>query len=262
MPAGHVDVDGGRLWFERDGEGFPVVLIHGALLDSRMWDPQFEAFARQHDVIRYDLRGYGRSDRPDRGYSDLGDLEMLLAGLDVGRCALVGCSVGARLAVDFALAFPAVADAIVPVSPLLSGWTWRDRGIDMLRGEVDEALSAGKPELAMEIELAVWAPVESDETTDGRIRKIAMDNLAIFDLDDALFDAPARAVDRLEDVDAATLVVVGDRDLAEIHLIADTLVERVPGALKRVIAGGDQLVNLRRPERFDRVVLDFLSFRM
>ena len=61
---GYVEIEGGRLYYERAGEGFPVVLIHPSLWDSRIWDPQFEEFAQHHDVVRYDVRGYGRSDLP------------------------------------------------------------------------------------------------------------------------------------------------------------------------------------------------------
>ena len=74
MVEGYVPVEGGRLWYERAGEGFPVVLIHPGLWDSRIWDGQFDDFALQHDVIRYDTRGYGRSDLPYGPYSDLRDL--------------------------------------------------------------------------------------------------------------------------------------------------------------------------------------------
>jgi hypothetical protein len=57
-------------------------------------------------------------------------------------------------------------------------------------------------------------------------------------------------------------VVVGDEDLSETHAIADLLIGSIPGAQKRVIADADQLVNVRRAERFNQVVLDFLAFRM
>jgi pimeloyl-ACP methyl ester carboxylesterase len=115
MTEGYVDVTGGRLWFERAGEGFPVVLLHPGLWDSRIWDPQFEAFAESHDVLRYDRRGYGRSDRVTEPSSDLRDLRALVAAQWVERCALVGCAAGAQLALDFALEHPSVVDAVVLV---------------------------------------------------------------------------------------------------------------------------------------------------
>jgi pimeloyl-ACP methyl ester carboxylesterase len=260
--TGHASVEGGRLYYERAGEGFPVVLIHGGLWDLRMWDDQFEAFAEHHDVIRYDVRGYGRSDVPSAPYSDLRDLRYLLGELGVTRCAIVGCSMGGQLALDFALEFPDLVDGVVPVSPGLSGYAWTDGGLDALLEAVDAAVAEGDLRGAMAYELAVWTPAGDDPAVDARIREIAMDNLHIFRVPDLYAEGPpSPALPHLAELQAATLVVVGEQDLGEIHAIADTIVEAVPGAHKDVIAGGDHLVNMRKPERFNRIVLDFLSWR-
>ena len=262
LRSGSVSVGAGELYYERAGEGFPVVLLHGALWDRRIWEPQMEAFAAQHDVIRYDQRGHGRSPAPTSRYSEVRDLTMLLDALGVSRCALAGCSTGAQIAIDFALEHPGVADALVPVAPLVSGHEWSDRGIEVLAAETRSAVDAGDPQQAMEMELAVWAPLETDPDADALIRDVALENAGVYGIDAALVDPPARAVDRLGELSAATLVVVGDHDVEEVHQISDLLTERIPGAQKRVIAGADQPVNVRRPDKFNKVVLDFLSFRM
>jgi len=263
VAQGWVRVEGGTLWYERAGEGFPVVLVHPSLWDSRIWDDQFAAFAEQHDVVRYDLRGYGRSDVPERPYSDLRDLRYLLGEIRVDRCALVGTGSGGQLAIDFALAYPDVVEGIVPVGPGLSGYRWRDPGLDVLVEEVDRAVRSGDLARAMDMELAVWAPLSTASSPgNGRVRAIAMDNAEVLRMDDSLLETPPPAVTRLGDIQAATLIVVGDHDLAEIHAIADLLAESIPGASKRVIANADQLVNVARPDRFNRVLLDFLAFRM
>lgn len=252
-------IEGGRLWYERAGEGFPVVLVHPGLWDSRIWDDQFEEFAHHHDVIRFDARGYGRSDMPEAPYSDLRDLRYLLGELDVRRCAIVGCATGAQLALDFALAYPDVTDAVVAVSPGLSGYRWTDAGLQTLVDEVDRAVREGDMERAIDVELAVWAPIST--RADPRVRRIALDNAQVLRMDDSLQEVPPSAVTHLGDVQAATLVVVGHGDLAEIHAIADLLVAQIPGASKRVLAEADQLVNVSKAEKFNRIVLDFLSFR-
>jgi pimeloyl-ACP methyl ester carboxylesterase len=259
MTEGLVRIEGGRLWFERSGEGFPVVLLHPGLWDARIWDGVFEEVARHHDAVRYDARGYGRSDLPQAPYSDLRDLRYLLGELGIDRCALVGCATGAQLAIDFALAHPDVAEAVVAVSPGLSGYRWTDAGIDTLVEEVDRALREGDVERAIDIELAVWAPTAT--RLEPRVRQLALESAHVLRMDDALLEPPASAVARLADVRAATLVIVGQLDLAEIHRIADVLVAQVPGASKRVVADADQLVHVCRPETFNRLVLDFLAFR-
>jgi pimeloyl-ACP methyl ester carboxylesterase len=262
LRSGSVPVAGGELYYERAGEGFPVVLVHGALWDRRIWEPQVEALAGQHDVIRYDQRGHGRSAPPAGRYSEVGDLVALLERLGVARCAVVGCSTGAQIAIDFAIAYPDLADAIVPVAPLVSGHAWSDRGIEVLAAEIRSAVDAGDPAQAMEMELAVWAPLATDADADALIRDVAFDNVGVYAIDGSLADPSPPAVDRLGGIQAATLVVVGDHDVEEVHRMSDLIAERVPGAQKRVIAGADQPVNVRRPDKFNKLVLDFLSFRM
>jgi pimeloyl-ACP methyl ester carboxylesterase len=259
--SGYLTVAGGRLYCERAGEGFPVVLIHPGLWDLRIWDAQFEAFAEHHDVIRYDLRGSGRSDRPSAPYSNVADLRALLQELGVGRCALVGCSLGGQLAIDFALEHADLADAIVTVSPGLSGHPWEDPELDSRLIEAQAAVAMGDLERAMEAELAMWAPIDPGSETSQRIRQVAMDNTQVFQIPEGLPTPPPSAVGRLAEVRAATLVIVGDKDVREIHAIADRLVAEVPGALKREIHDADHLVMVRQPDVFNRVVLDFLSFR-
>jgi hypothetical protein len=58
---GIAEVNGTKLSYEMKGKGSIVVLIHGGLADSRLWDDQFEAFAKRHRVLRYDPRGFGKS---------------------------------------------------------------------------------------------------------------------------------------------------------------------------------------------------------
>jgi 3-oxoadipate enol-lactonase len=235
VSPGYVAVDGGSLYYERAGEGYPVVLIHGQLWDRRIWEPQFLPFAARQDVIRYDARGHGLSDTPALPYSDLDDLERLLQELAIERCALVGLAAGAALALDFALARPDTVEAVVAASPFLSGYVWEDRGIDALNEEVRAVVRGGDLRAAMTIELGVWAPLARSSTP---------------------------AVDRLDELEAALMVIVGDEDVEEVPKIADLIGSRVPGTQKRVIAGADQVVNVRKPQKFNQLVLDFLGFRM
>ncbi len=260
--GGVVEVEGGRFAFDRAGEGFPVVMVHPGLWDRRIWEGQFEAFSKHHDVVRYDLRGYGGSDMPAAPYSDVRDLRGVLAELAIERCAIVGCSMGGQIAINFALEHPDLAEALVLVSPGVSGYEWRDVRLDATSADVQAAASVGDLEGAMEAELAMWAPLEPGSETSRWIRQVAMENARIFEIPDSLPEALPPVVRRLGELQAATLVIVGDRDVDEIHAIADLLLERVPGALRREIHDADHLVMVRQPEVFNRVVLDFLSFRM
>ena len=96
------------LHYEVAGEGPAVTLIHPGLWDSRTWDPQVPVLVdAAFRVIRYDVRGYGRSSRlTGEPYSHVRDLEALLDVLEVPLTILVGCSMGGAIAIDFTLEHP------------------------------------------------------------------------------------------------------------------------------------------------------------
>src|SRR5262245_56649538 len=73
------------LYFASKGSGEPIVLIHGGQMDRRMWDTQFTVLAKYYRVIRYDIRGFGKSDVPTKPYSDVEDLHSLLNHLRVKK---------------------------------------------------------------------------------------------------------------------------------------------------------------------------------
>ena len=258
MSDGFADLGDGRLWYERAGAGFPIVFVHSGLMDARVWEPQFEAFAEQHEVVRYDRRGFGRSDAPAGPFSDVRDLRALLDTLDIARCALVGCAEGAGLAFDLALETPEAIEAVVASSPRVSGYPWHDPGAEALTDQVARSVAAGDPQGAIELQLAVWAPVTSK--ADPGVRTVALANAAAQRIDPSWREEPSSAVDRLEELRAAALLIVGEEDIAEVGEIADLVAAQVPGASKRVVAETDQLVNVGKPERFNRLALDFLAF--
>ena len=59
------NVTGGRLYYKVDGRGEPIVFIHGNIGDHRHWDKQFSVLANNYKVIRYDVRGFGKSSVPE-----------------------------------------------------------------------------------------------------------------------------------------------------------------------------------------------------
>src|SRR2546430_16872081 len=121
VETGYAVVDGGRLYYETSGKGPTLVLIHAGFLDSRMWDAQFQLFSENYRVIRYDVRGFGRSDVARTKFSDYKDLRQLLDHLRVKTASLVGVSNGGRIASDFAVEYPSMVDRLVPVSPGIAG---------------------------------------------------------------------------------------------------------------------------------------------
>ncbi len=92
--ASTVSVNGATLYYELVDEAEPLVLVHAGIADSSMWDAQIEAFAQHYRVIRYDMRGFGKTAMVEEPYSHHEDLRGLLDSLKAGRAHLVGCSMG------------------------------------------------------------------------------------------------------------------------------------------------------------------------
>src|SRR5260370_35885011 len=104
--SGYAPSDGAKIYFESAGAGPTVVFIHAGVWARRMWDPQFDFFARKFRVVRYDLRGFGKSEMPDLPYSNRGDLGNVLLPLKIDKAVLIGCSMGGSAAIDFTLENP------------------------------------------------------------------------------------------------------------------------------------------------------------
>ena len=119
--SGFAPADGARIHFESACAGPAVVFIHAGVSDRRMWDPQFDYFADKFHVVRYDLRGFGKSEKPDLSYSNRADLGKVLQFLGIEKAALVGCSMGGSTAIDFTLEHPERVVALVTVGSGVSG---------------------------------------------------------------------------------------------------------------------------------------------
>src|SRR3989449_9466727 len=116
MPTARVN--GVSLYYEVAGRGAPLVLVHGFACGIRSWDPQVRALSRYRRVIAYDVRGHGLSDAPPEAaaYSQatsVADLHALLAYLKIGRAVVGGLSMGGNIALNFALAHPAMVSALI-----------------------------------------------------------------------------------------------------------------------------------------------------
>jgi 3-oxoadipate enol-lactonase len=258
--------DGAHLEYEIGGEGPTVTLIHPGLWDMRTWDREFPRFVDAgYRVLRYDVRGYGRSSRPEPGesYSHVRDLLEVLDANEVTQTALVGCSMGGGIELDFALEHPERVWAIVPVASGLGGfesteeeddwWAQRDAPIEAL-------IEAGDLEEAQELRLQIWAPLGTTDEPGARIRQIAFDNIHEIQMDESgeeQLDPPA--AHRLAEIDVPTLILEAEHDPPEMRRVADFLAKEIMGSRKVVVEGADHVVNMRQPERFEELVLPFLA---
>jgi len=261
---GLAEVNRTRLYYEVIGDGRSLVLIHGDLVDSRMWDLQWNAFGPHYCVIRYDRRGYGKSDAAVGPYSDHQDLYELLKFLGVEQAYLLGLSGGGAVAINFALEYPERVDALILCSSGLSGYIFSEE-VQRYSTGFRSAIKRGDVARAVELSLRVWTdgPQRTADQVNPAIRERVRE-MGIQAFGRSWHDAnPQRpepaAIHRLAEIDVRTLIVVGNQDMPDISAIADLLQGGIAGARRVVVPGVAHMVNMEQPKEFNRLVLDFLG---
>jgi pimeloyl-ACP methyl ester carboxylesterase len=259
---GFAPANGTRMFYEVRGQGEPLVLIHGGQLDSRMWDDQFDAYARYFRVLRYDVRGFGGSPLGEGTYSHADDLAALMDYLGMPRAHLLGLSLGGMVATDFAVTYPARVLSLVLSGPGLTGLD-AESPEELARyfAEVVAARDA-PPDSVVRLWLSdpLMAPAAADPRLRPRLERLARENAHAWLDNWALRRPPAPpTLARLAEIRVPTLLVVGDRDLPSIFAAVDTLAKAVPGAKKVVIPGAGHMVSMEKPAEFDAAVLGFLG---
>jgi 3-oxoadipate enol-lactonase len=238
------------------GSGTLLLFLHGIGGNRRNWDAQLAFFSRTYKAAAWDARGYGDSDDYEGPlefsvFSE--DIVRVLDFLKVEKAHLVGLSMGGRIARNFALHHPERVERLV-----LANTT---PGFGSLTPQQAREFVAQRRDAD---------PVERAKSLIGpRARPGVFEDLV----------ASLRAVHResylktveasvaqdlaapIENIRAPTLVVTGDEDRLYPPAIAQDMVRRIPGASLAVIQGAGHLSNLEQPERFNQVVLEFLSTR-
>ena len=263
VTSGVAEVNGTKLYYEMAGQGHPVVLIHGGVLSSSEWDEQFTPLAEHYRVIRYDVRGCGKSETRKLPYSNSKDLYQLLRFLKVEKTAVIGGSMGGGIAVDFTLEHPDMVEALVLVGGVVSGWQYSQEF--MQRGSKIFMVAAEEgPEKGADLWLADpnLIPAPENPAARQKFRKLFIENyhgfLTPYYLARTL---KPPAIQRLPEIHVPTLIILGQQDIPEVFAIADVLTANIAEAKKTIIPNAGHLSQMEKPLEFNRIVLDFLSGR-
>jgi len=255
-------INGARINYVREGEGLPVILLHAGVADHRMWEPQVRALSRQFDVVAPDMRGFGGSQLPPMRWSPVADVLGLVDHLHLKPAHVIGCSIGGGVAIDFALEHGERVSKLVLVGPGVGGIQFGARYPELFV-EAEAAEKSGDHAAIVEADAHLWldGPRRRPGYVKDPIRKLFYEMDSNFDSD--WESAPIEhidppAADRLGEISAPTLVVVGDEDAPPIFDAVELIMEKVPHARKAVIHDAAHLPNLEHPHEFNRVVLEFL----
>jgi pimeloyl-ACP methyl ester carboxylesterase len=226
---------------------------------SITWDDVWQPLCSKYHVVRYDRRGYGRSEPAKNSFAPEDDLLAIMHIVHMDRAVIVGNSSGAGLAIDFALAHPKMVTALFLIGPVVHGMPSSEYFIE--RGEENNApLAHGDVKAAAE----QWSK--------DRFLIAGDDPPARKKLYDALAESPQNlkvtrkleiipsppSVTRLSEINVPTLVIVGDSDIGDVFAHAGAIEAAVPFASFEIWKDTGHLIQIQRPaalvSRFNRFV--------
>jgi len=255
-----VAVNGGRLYVEECGEGKAIVLLHDGLLHSVVWDDVWPGLCGRYHVVRYDRRGFGRSDAPTKAFSPVEDLAGVLEHAKTSRAVVVGCSSGAALAIDFAIHHPELVEDLVLIGAVVHGMPssvfFDERGTrnnaPLQKGDVRAAAknwSEDRFQIGGKNDTARRKIFETLASNPQNLRYTGEFELR--------FKSPAIA--RLAEIHVPTFILDGERDIPDVHAMSGAIQSGIWGSRREVIPGVGHLVPLEAPADLNSRIAAFLE---
>lgn len=271
MPA--VNIDGTQLEYIEQGQGEPLVLVHGTLGDYRSWGMQMEAFSEKYRTISYSRRYHHpnecrgeESDYSAALHAD--DLAALIAGLELDSAHVVGTSYGAYTSLLLAARHSERVRTVVlgdpPVFPLLDGHdegeplrdeflakVWRPAGEMMQRGEIENG-----------VRLFVDGVVEEGafDRFPEEVRDLIMQNACEFEVETSSPDFwTSFTCEEAEAVTTPTLLLTGDESLRMFQIIVEELDRCLPNNESARVPDTTHEVTSDNPEAYNEIVMRFLE---
>ena len=262
LNSGFIDVKDGKLYYEMKGHGDEtIVFIHDGLVHGEVWDNQFASFSEKFRVVRYDRRGYGRSPKPEKTYSNIEDLYQVFTSLNIDKAILIGMSAGGGLAIDFTLAHPEKVSSLIVVGAVVSGFSYSEHMLT--RGGRLKPEDYANPERLLEY-LVKEDPYEiAPQNKEVKEKLWTLMQAYPQNIDFAknrLAEPPERqAIGILKEIQIPTFIVVGEFDIPDVFVHAGAIESGIPNSQKAIIQNAGHLVPLEQPELFNQQVLNFLN---
>ena len=262
--SGYLEVSGSRLYYETTGEGFPLVFIHGGLADSRMWDEQFYSFVDHFKVIRYDARGFGKSEMPKTPFYPYQDLKALLGYLKAEKAFVLGLSMGGAISIDFTLEYPERVRALILAGPSVHGFAYSEeflkKGLELFTIAQEKGAEEATSVLFNDSFWDYVLPSLEHIKARNKMRIMAREFLQVFGWDPNLMKAASPpAIERISGINVPALLIAAGNDHPENISVVKKLESEIRGAERVDLVGACHMMNMENPEKFNRVVYEFLK---
>ncbi|WP_434521121.1 alpha/beta fold hydrolase [Halorubrum sp. AS12] len=257
-------VNGAELYYESDGDGVPVVFLHGVLMSSRFFSEQ-QPLSDEYQVITLDFRGHGRSEKTETGHTlsqYARDVEAFLDAQGLSDVVLVGWSMGSLVAWEYVRQFGTdrfrgfVSVEQQPLDLEQQGYDHGVFGFDELRGLMELA-QTNPHELAWSFidEMLVDEPKSVEQTLFDEITRVPPPITSAI-----LFDQSVRDYrEAVPDVDVPTLVCLGEDETMVENGGVEYVAEKTPVADSKRFSESGHCPFLEEPDQFNRVVSSFIE---
>ena len=259
MPVSRIN--GINIYYEVHGEGEPVIFGNGIFSNTLGWINQLPVFSKQYQVILYDMRGQGQSEKPDSHYSfdiHADDQKALLEHLGISKVHHVGISYGAELGLVFALKYPDMLKSLVACSAVSYVGTLLNEMCQLWR----YACVLEDPDIFY----YATVPLNFGETfirentailEQAKIRYSQLNYPALVRLIDAFLTL--NITDQLSEIKTPTCVIAGEKDILKPAYPYSKLIhEKLPNSEMAIIPDSGHAITFERPEEFNSITLGFL----
>jgi pimeloyl-ACP methyl ester carboxylesterase len=252
----------GKVYYEIEGEGNPLVFIHGRTLDSRMWKPQIEHFSNKYKCIVYDLNGFGKSEIPKDSYNRSETLKELLEHLSIKNATFIALSLGVDVLVDFVLLYPQYVKSMILLSGAVSGWTFSDEFMSDWNQITDTAQSGNLDKAkALWIRCKAFSLLKEKKPKNYQLLEEIISDYTGWDL----VKAPKHqrfienALERIAEIHIPTLIITGEKDYPDFIENGKEMNRRISGSKYDSIKNSGHMVNLEFPEKINELIENFLN---
>jgi 3-oxoadipate enol-lactonase len=258
MPKLHVNNIG--VHYEIMGQGEPLLFIHGLASSSCSWKKQTPLFSQHYQVITFDIRGHGRSDKPLGPYSIelfATDAVALMRALGLGPAHIVGFSMGGMVAFQMAVDVPEMVRSLVAVNCCPEGSIRTfNNGVVCFKHIVSRQFK-GIRHKRESGDVALKSAFDGENQHQSVIQRMAVNNkLAYANAFGALLKWSV--ADHLADINCPTLMIAADGDYVPVS-VKESYVSKMPDAELSVINNSWHATPREQTEQFNAILLEFLS---